>query len=139
MIALLVRHYNQTTDVLDYKGETPLHYAVRNKRAKAVVELVGEQGANPNPYVPKKVATPLDLAKQGGLYHIADYLKKMGAKTRKEMDKAASLLGGNDAASMGSSSCSMHSTRTSMSYECAASVETGSITKKTNKMVDLTL
>lgn len=33
--------------------------------------------------------TPLDLAKAGGLRTIADYLKRMGAKTTKELEKAS--------------------------------------------------
>ncbi|KAI8342112.1 ankyrin repeat-containing domain protein [Chlamydoabsidia padenii] len=111
MITFLVRDCGQLTDVMDDKGETPLHYAIRNKRGRAVVELVGELGANPNPYIVKKIPTPLDMAKQGGLRSIEDYLRKMGAKTVKEMEKNVSV----------ESRYSIHSTHTSISHTSASS------------------
>ncbi|KAI8339958.1 hypothetical protein BC941DRAFT_450483 [Chlamydoabsidia padenii] len=89
MITLLAHEWGQIPDVADYKGETPLHYAIRHRRTKVVAKLVGELGAYPNAYVVKKVPTPLDMAKSGGLRSIADYLKKMGAKTVKEMEKTS--------------------------------------------------
>ncbi|KAI8093026.1 ankyrin repeat-containing domain protein [Halteromyces radiatus] len=89
ILMFLVREYGQSPDVVDYKGETPLHYAIRNRQAKAVATLVGELAAYLNPYVLKKVQTPLDLAKSGGLRRIVDYLRKAGAKTVKEMEKTA--------------------------------------------------
>ncbi|CAO3591596.1 unnamed protein product [Absidia cylindrospora] len=65
MITFLVRECGQIPDAVDYKGETPLHYALRHRRPRAAAKLVDDLGADPN--VIKKVATPLDLAKSGGL------------------------------------------------------------------------
>jgi hypothetical protein len=55
-----------------------------------IAKLVGELGVYPNPYILKQVPTPLDLAKSGGLKTITEYLKRVGAKTTKEMEKASS-------------------------------------------------
>ncbi|ORX47198.1 ankyrin [Hesseltinella vesiculosa] len=88
LITYFVRECGLSPNMTDYKGETPLHYCIRNRRAKAVVKLVGHLGAHPNMYVLKTVPTPLDLAKAGGLFSMADYLKNMGAKTTKELEKA---------------------------------------------------
>jgi ankyrin repeat protein len=83
-----VRDCQAKGDPRDQKGETPLHYAVRNRKARAVVNLVGELGIYPNPYILKQVPTPLDLAKSNGCKPIAEYLKQSGGKTTKEMEKA---------------------------------------------------
>jgi ankyrin repeat protein len=127
-----VHEFGQIPDVADYKGETPLHYAIRHRRAKVVAKLVDELGVYPNAYVAKKVPTPLDMAKSGGLRNIADYLKKMGAKTVKEMEKASGgksevtgLAPGMTAMSAvsltNSSGCSTHSGRTGYSSESTGS------------------
>lgn len=89
-MTLLIRQCRVKSDPRDNKGETPLHYAVRHQRSKIVAKLVGELGVYPNPYISKQVPTPLDLAKQGGLKSIAKYLREMGAKTTKEMEKTNS-------------------------------------------------
>lgn len=57
-----------------------------------VVRLVGGLGVYPNPYIFKQVPTPLDLAKSGGLKSIAEYLKSVGAKTTKEMEKSTNTV-----------------------------------------------
>ncbi|KAI7905772.1 uncharacterized protein BX663DRAFT_500853 [Cokeromyces recurvatus] len=88
ILTLFIRDYQCQPDSKDNKGETPLHYAVRNRKLKVVIKLVGELGVYPNPYVPKQVPTPLDLAKSGGLKTIMEYLKSAGAKTTKEMEKS---------------------------------------------------
>ncbi|KAI8359862.1 ankyrin repeat-containing domain protein [Choanephora cucurbitarum] len=87
LASLFIRDFHCQPDPKDNKGETPLHYAVRNRKLKAITKLVGELGVCPNPYISKQVPTPLDLAKSGGLRSIADYLKSAGAKTTKEMEK----------------------------------------------------
>jgi ankyrin repeat protein len=91
MITLFIRDCQGKPDPRDNKGETPLHYAVRNQKLKVIVKLVGELGVYPNPYILKQVPTPLDLARSGGLRSIIDYLKRVGAKTTKEMEKTGSL------------------------------------------------
>ncbi|CAO3600048.1 unnamed protein product [Absidia cylindrospora] len=132
MISFLVRECEQAIDAVCYRGETPLHYAIRHRRTKAVALLVGELGAYPNTYIVKKIPTPLDLAKSKGLRNIAEYLKKMGAKTTKEMEKKSSSVFtcplpraelSSDAISeighvnLASSNYSVHSGRTSTSNE----------------------
>lgn len=87
LITLFIKEYKAQTDPKDNKGETPLHYAVRNRKLKVVAKLIGELGVYPNPYILKQVPTPLDLAKSGGLKTIVEYLRKLGAKTTKEMEK----------------------------------------------------
>lgn len=132
MISLLVHEFGQNPEVADYRGETPLHYAIRNRRAKVVAKLVGEFGVYPNAYVAKEIPTPLDMAKSGGLHNIAVYLKKMGAKTVKEMEKASGgksevtgLTSGMAAMSIASltnsSDCSTLSERTGYSSESIGS------------------
>ncbi|KAI9469740.1 MAG: ankyrin repeat-containing domain protein [Benjaminiella poitrasii] len=88
LLTLFIRDCEAQSDPKDNKGETPLHYAVRNRKLKAVIKLVGELGVYPNPYIAKQVLTPLDLAKSGGLKAITEYLKSVGAKTTKEMEKS---------------------------------------------------
>lgn len=65
MITFLVKECGQICDAVDYKGETPLHYALKYRHPRAAATLVDDLGADPN--VIKKVATPLDLTKSGGL------------------------------------------------------------------------
>ncbi|CAO0792808.1 unnamed protein product [Mucor circinelloides] len=98
LITLFIRDCQARPDPRDKKGETPLHYAVRNRKLKVIAKLVGELGVYPNPYILKQVPTPLDLAKSGGLKTIAEYLKRVGAKTTKEMEKA-SKSGANNTSS----------------------------------------
>lgn len=86
LVTLFIRDCHSRSDPRDNKGETPLHYAVRNRKLKVIAKLI-ELGCYPNPYILKQVPTPLDLAKAGGLKTIAEYLKRVGAKTTKEMEK----------------------------------------------------
>lgn len=44
-------------------------------------------GCNRNAYVPRKVGTPLDLARAGGHRRLVDYLKGSGALSSKKMEK----------------------------------------------------
>lgn len=89
LVTLFIRDCNGRSDPKDNKGETPLHYAVRNRKLKVIAKLIGELGAYPNPYILKQVPTPLDLAKSGGFKTIAEFLKRVGAKTTKEMEKTS--------------------------------------------------
>ncbi|KAG1193206.1 hypothetical protein G6F35_013532 [Rhizopus arrhizus] len=91
LITLINKHCPAKLDIKDNKGETPLHYAVRNRKLKAVTKLI-ELGAYPNSYVPKLVPTPLDIAKAGGLVAIAEYLKQFGAKTSKDIGRKTSTV-----------------------------------------------
>jgi ankyrin repeat protein len=109
MITLFIRDCQGKPDPKDNKGETPLHYAVRNQKLKVIAKLVGELGVYPNPYTLKQVPTPLDLAKSGGLKSIADYLKRVGAKTTKEMKKASR----NTTASSINTATTVHSSNSS--------------------------
>lgn len=88
IITLFVRDCGGRPDPRDNKGETPLHYAVRNRKLKVIARLVRDLGACPNPYILKQVPTPLDLAKSGGFKNIVEFLKSVGGKTTKEMEKA---------------------------------------------------
>lgn len=138
MIEYLVNTCGMSPNKTDHIGETPLHYAIRNRRGKAVVKLVSDLGAYPNTYVTKQVPTPLDLAKSGGLISISNYLRKMGAKTVKEMEKTIlqqkqhqhqnnEANGAHARATMttstiSSSDCSIHSGKTSESNGSTSSL-----------------
>lgn len=86
---MFIRDCQTSPSPKDNKGETPLHYAVRNRKLKVIAKLVGELSVDPNPYILNQVPTPLDLAKSGGLKTIAEYLKRVGAKTTKQLEKAS--------------------------------------------------
>ncbi|CAO3659494.1 unnamed protein product [Rhizopus stolonifer] len=88
LITLFVKDRHASISPQDNKGATPLHYAVRHRQLKAVATLI-ELGACPNDNVPKQMPTPLDLAKTGGFENIADYLKRAGGKTTKELEKGS--------------------------------------------------
>ncbi|KAI9307349.1 ankyrin repeat-containing domain protein [Cunninghamella echinulata] len=139
MIEYLVNTCGMSPNKTDHIGETPLHYAIRNRRGKAIVKLVSDLGAYPNTYVIKQVPTPLDLAKSGGLVSISNYLRKMGAKTVKEMEKTIlqqqkqhqhqnnEAKGAHARATMttstiSSSDCSIHSGKTSESNGSTSSL-----------------
>ncbi|KAI9351032.1 ankyrin repeat-containing domain protein [Pilaira anomala] len=64
----------------DYRGEIPLHRAVRSGRIEVVVLLVERYGS-------EKLSTPYDLAKSMGHKKIAEFLKSAGGLTSKKMDK----------------------------------------------------
>lgn len=113
LITLFIKEHKAQTDPKDNKGETPLHYAVRNRKLKVVTKLVGELGVYPNPYILKQVPTPLDLAKSGGLKTIVEYLRKLGAKTTKEMEKRTTTIhSSNSSTFSGESSASGESITT---------------------------
>lgn len=71
----------------DHRGELPLHWAARHGRLEVVTLLVERCGCDVNAYVPRKVGTPLDLAKAGSQRRLVDYLKGLGALTGKKMDR----------------------------------------------------
>ncbi|KAI9323069.1 ankyrin repeat-containing domain protein, partial [Dichotomocladium elegans] len=87
IVTFFLKECQAKSDAQNHKGETPLHYAVKRRQYKTVCRLVGSLGAYPNPYVANQTPTPLDLARSCGFKAIADYLRKMGAKTTKEMEK----------------------------------------------------
>lgn len=129
MITYLINTCGISPNKADSAGETPLHYAIRNRQGKAVVKLVGEFGAYPNVYIIKQVPTPLDLAKSGGLRAISEYLRKMGAKTVKEMEKSINLQHQRQESNVttassiiSSSNCSIHSDKTSTSDGSSSSL-----------------
>ncbi|CAO3596389.1 unnamed protein product [Absidia cylindrospora] len=87
LVSLLARSCQIPVLQADYQGELPLHWAVRNGRLEVVTLLIERFGLDHNAYVPKKVGTPLDLAKSAGHKRLVDYLKGLGALTAKKMDK----------------------------------------------------
>lgn len=64
-----------------------MHWAARHGRLEVVTLLVERCGCDFNAYVPRKVGTPLDLAKANGHKRLVDYLKGLGALTAKKVDK----------------------------------------------------
>ncbi|KAI8876736.1 ankyrin [Backusella circina FSU 941] len=123
LIELFIKGWDAQCDPRDSKGETPLHYAVRHRKSKVIMKLVGDLGADPNPYVFKQVPTPLELAKSGGLKTISEYLKQKGGKTSKEIEKsskttsssAGSMMSGGSNSSGSSGSGSSHESSTGQS------------------------
>ena len=120
MMLIFLRNCQAKPDPRDHKGETPLHYAVRRKQYKAVCKLVGDLGVYPNPYVSKKTPTPLDIAHSGGFKSISEYLRKMGAKTSKEMDKTSKRSSSTTNNSQHTTTSSMATTATTSSNNSSA-------------------
>ncbi|KAI8331374.1 ankyrin repeat-containing domain protein [Chlamydoabsidia padenii] len=87
LVSLLARACQVPVLQADYQGELPLHWAVRQGRLEVVTLMIERFGVDCNAYVPKKVGTPLDLAKSAGHKRLVDYLKGLGALTSKKMDK----------------------------------------------------
>ncbi|KAI8335461.1 ankyrin repeat-containing domain protein [Chlamydoabsidia padenii] len=71
----------------DHQGEQAIHWAARHGRLEVVTLLIERYGVDYNTYVPKKVGTPLDLAKAGNHRRLVDYLKTLGGLSAKKMDK----------------------------------------------------
>ncbi|ORZ24524.1 ankyrin repeat-containing domain protein [Absidia repens] len=87
LVSLLARACQVPVLQADYQGELPLHWAVRHGRLEVVTLLIERFGLDCNAYVPRRVSTPLDLAKSGGHKRLVDYLKGLGALSTKKMDK----------------------------------------------------
>ncbi|KAI8099440.1 ankyrin repeat-containing domain protein [Halteromyces radiatus] len=87
LVSLLARTCQVPVLQADYQGELPLHWAVRHGRLEVVTLLIERFGLDCNAYVPRKVSTPLDLAKSAGHKRLVDYLKGLGALSTKKMDK----------------------------------------------------
>ncbi|KAI8148806.1 ankyrin repeat-containing domain protein [Fennellomyces sp. T-0311] len=87
LVSFLARSCQIPVNQPDHRGELPLHWAARHGRLEVVTLLVERCGCDFNAYVPRKVGTPLDLAKAGGQRRLVDYLKGLGAMTGKKMDK----------------------------------------------------
>ncbi|KAI9321617.1 hypothetical protein BX666DRAFT_1874824 [Dichotomocladium elegans] len=75
-------------DQQDHKGEQPIHWAARAGRLEVVALLVERFNANYNAYLPKRVPTPIEIAKSNGHKRLVDYLKGLGALTTKKLDKS---------------------------------------------------
>ncbi|ORY93179.1 ankyrin repeat-containing domain protein [Syncephalastrum racemosum] len=87
LVSFLARSCQIPVNQADHRGEMPLHWAARHGRLEVVTLLVERCGCDFNAYVPRKVGTPLDLAKAGGHRRLVDYLKGLGALTARKVDK----------------------------------------------------
>ena len=87
-IELILKHGGKN-NINDYDGDgyAPLHRAVQNKELK-IVKLLVEHGANINLMVDEGNKTALDLAEEGKLHEIANYLKVHGAVRGKSSGKS---------------------------------------------------
>lgn len=87
LVAFLVQTCQLPVEQADARGETPLHWASRYGHLEVASLLIERCGCDFNSYVPRKVITPLDLAKAGNHKRLMEYYKKIGALTTKKMDK----------------------------------------------------
>lgn len=87
LVSFLARSCELPVNQEDHRGEQPLHWAARHGRLEVVTLLVERCGCDCNSYVPRKVGTPLDLARAGGHRRLVDYLKGLGAMSTKKMEK----------------------------------------------------
>ncbi|KAG0173145.1 hypothetical protein DFQ28_009403 [Apophysomyces sp. BC1034] len=87
LVSYLARSCQIPVNQVDDNEELPLHWAARHGRLEVVTLLVERCGCDFNAYVPRKVGTPLDLAKAGGQKRLVDYLKSLGALSAKKMDR----------------------------------------------------
>ncbi|ORE08817.1 ankyrin [Rhizopus microsporus var. microsporus] len=87
LVAFLVQTCQLPVEQADTRGETPLHWASRYGHLEVASLLIERCGCDFNSYVPRKVITPLDLAKAGNHKRLMEYYKKIGALTTKKMDK----------------------------------------------------
>lgn len=135
MMSIFLRDCQAKPDPRDHKGETPLHYAVRRRQYKAVSKLVGDLGVYPNPYVPKQTPTPLDLARSGGFKSISEYLRKMGAKTSKEMDKTAKRSSSTNNSNHTTTSSTATTTTTTTSSNNSSAISSSASTFATSSTI----
>ncbi|ORX56829.1 ankyrin [Hesseltinella vesiculosa] len=87
LVSMLVRQCHVPLMQPDQNDELPLHWAARHGRLEVVTLLCERFGVDCNAYVPKRVNTPLDLAKAAGHRRLVDYLKGIGALPTKKMDR----------------------------------------------------
>ncbi|KAF7722653.1 Ankyrin repeat domain-containing protein 55 [Apophysomyces ossiformis] len=87
LVSYLARSCKIPINQVDDNEELPLHWAARHGRLEVVTLLVDRCGCDFNAYVPRKVGTPLDLARAGGQKRLVDYLKSLGALSAKKMEK----------------------------------------------------
>ncbi|CEJ05025.1 hypothetical protein RMCBS344292_18973 [Rhizopus microsporus] len=113
-VTLLVKDYGAKMDAQDSKGETPLHYAIRHRQLQVVTTLI-RLGADPNACIPKKTPTPLDLAKSEGYKLVVDYLKQVGGKTTKEIEKRRISVVSSNTSTFSSESYGSNDTNSSSS------------------------
>ncbi|KAI9279617.1 ankyrin repeat-containing domain protein [Sporodiniella umbellata] len=127
-IALLVKERHVNISCQDKKGATPLHYAVQYERADAVKTLI-ELGANPNGIATKQMPTPLDLARSGDSGIILECLKRAGAKTKKEVEKARIAKKKSSSIFSGESSGSIETSSPNKSFRHFLQMKTTQILK----------
>ncbi|RCH83113.1 hypothetical protein CU097_004319 [Rhizopus azygosporus] len=113
-VILLVKEYDAKMDAQDSKGETPLHYAIRHRQLQVVTTLI-RLGADPNVCILKKTPTPLDLAKSKGYKLVVDYLKQVGGKTTKEIEKKRISVVSSNTSTFSSESYGSNDTNSSSS------------------------
>ncbi|KAI9299936.1 ankyrin repeat-containing domain protein [Cunninghamella echinulata] len=87
LVSLLARQCQIPVLQADYQEELPLHWAVRQGRLEVVTLLIERFGVDCNAYIPKKVPSPLDIAKSCGHKRLVDYLKGIGALSSKKLDR----------------------------------------------------
>ncbi|KAG0173370.1 hypothetical protein DFQ30_008108 [Apophysomyces sp. BC1015] len=87
LVSFFIRSCQIPVNQSDSRQELPLHWAARHGRLEVVTLLIERFGCDVNSYVPRKVGTPLDLAKTGSHKRLVDYLKGLGALSAKKMDK----------------------------------------------------
>ncbi|KAI8384319.1 ankyrin repeat-containing domain protein [Radiomyces spectabilis] len=87
LVSFLARSCQIPVNQPDQRGELPIHWAARHGRLEVVTLLIERCGCDCNAYVPRKVPTPLDLAKAGGHKRLVDYIKGAGGLTAKKLDK----------------------------------------------------
>ncbi|KAI7878809.1 ankyrin [Lichtheimia hyalospora FSU 10163] len=96
LVSFLARSCQIPVNQPDHRGQLPLHWAARHGRLEVVTLLVERCGCDVNAYVPRRVGTPLDLAKAGSQRRLVDYLKGLGALTGKKMDRRREEENEND-------------------------------------------
>ncbi|CDS08099.1 hypothetical protein LRAMOSA02048 [Lichtheimia ramosa] len=87
LVSFLARSCQIPVNQPDHRGELPLHWAAKHGRLEVVTLLIERCGCDMNIYVPRKVGTPMDLAKNNNHRRLMDYLKGLGALTAKKLEK----------------------------------------------------